>query len=122
MPTLECVLVWEVPFPPEGVEVDTTGSPNVVFAKDYCAGAGVEDYSQTGLSIYPNPSSSIFTIKIEQSDHYSIYFTTLSGQMVFSTEMEGTTHQIDLSSFQRGVYVITIRSNDFVTTRKIIKL
>jgi hypothetical protein len=36
--------------------------------------------------------------------------------------MEGTTQQLDLSSFQSGVYFITIRSKDFVTTRKIIKL
>ena len=122
MPTLECVLVWELPFPPEGLEVDTTSSPNVVFAKDNCPGVGLEDYSQTGLSIYPNPTSSILTIEIEQSDHYSIYITTLSGQIVFSTEMEGTTHQIDLSSFQKGVYVLNIRSEDFVTTKKIIKL
>jgi hypothetical protein len=36
--------------------------------------------------------------------------------------MEGKSHQIDLSSFQKGVYFITIRSKDFVTTRKVIKL
>ena len=36
--------------------------------------------------------------------------------------MEGPTHQLDLSSFQKGVYFITIRSNDFVRTRKIIKI
>ncbi len=122
MPSLECVRVWELPFPPEGVEVDTTFSPNVVFTTDYCPGVGVEDYIQTGLSIYPNPTSSILTIEIERSDHYSIYITTLSGQMVISTEMEGSTHQIELSSFQEGVYFITIRSKEFVITKKIIKL
>jgi hypothetical protein len=122
MPTLECVLVWELPFPPEGVEVDTTDSPNVVFGKDYCAAAGIEDDSQFGLSIYPNPTSSVLTIETGISGHYSIHVTTMSGQMVFSTEMEGTINQIDLSSFRKGVYVITIRSNDWVTMRKIIKL
>ncbi len=42
--------------------------------------------------------------------------------MIHRTEMEGTSHQIDLSTFQKGVYFITIRSKDFATTRKIIKL
>jgi hypothetical protein len=36
--------------------------------------------------------------------------------------MEGTSHQLDLSSLQKGVYLISIRSKDFVTTRKVIKL
>jgi hypothetical protein len=36
--------------------------------------------------------------------------------------MEGPSHHLDLSSFQKGVYLITIRSKDFVTKRKIIKL
>ena len=31
MPSLEQVCVWEIPFPPEGIHVDTTGSPNVNF-------------------------------------------------------------------------------------------
>jgi len=34
MPTLYKVCVWEMPFPPEGVIVDTTGSPNIYFSTD----------------------------------------------------------------------------------------
>jgi hypothetical protein len=45
-----------------------------------------------------------------------------AGPILIRQEIEGTSHQLDLSSFQKGVYFITIRSKDFVTTRKIIKL
>jgi hypothetical protein len=31
MPSLYKVCVWTMPFPPTGVAVDTTGSPNVYF-------------------------------------------------------------------------------------------
>ena len=31
MPTLFEVCVWELPFPPEGVDIDTTASPNIYF-------------------------------------------------------------------------------------------
>jgi len=34
MPSLYKVCVWEIPFPPVGVKVDTTGSPNVYFTTD----------------------------------------------------------------------------------------
>jgi len=36
--------------------------------------------------------------------------------------MDGPTLQLDLSSLQKGIYFITIRSKDFLTTRKIVKL
>jgi uncharacterized protein (TIGR02145 family) len=74
------------------------------------------------LQCYPNPTNDLLTIETEYPDHYSINITTLNGQLIYSTTMEGTSHQIDLSSFQKGVYFITIRSKDFVTTRKVIKL
>ena len=53
---------------------------------------------------------------------HTIEITSLNGQLFYSTKMEGTIHHLDLSSCQKGVYFITIRSNDFVTTEKIIKL
>ena len=40
---------------------------------------------------------------------------------ILKNDIEGTSHQIHLSPLQRGVYFITLRSKDFVTTRKIMK-
>ena len=37
LPSLNEVCVWETPFPPDGVDVDVTNSPNVVFTTD-CTG------------------------------------------------------------------------------------
>lgn len=34
MPTLTQVCVWTMPFPPDGLEVNTSGSPNVYFTTD----------------------------------------------------------------------------------------
>lgn len=77
---------------------------------------------QVVKAIYPNPMNNLLTVETEKPDHYSFEVKSLNGQLLFSKEMEGTTHQFDLSSFQNGIYFITIRSRDFVTTRKIIKL
>jgi len=37
MPSINEVCVWEMPFPPDGVGVDVTNSPNVFFTTD-CTG------------------------------------------------------------------------------------
>ena len=46
IPSLYEVCVWTLPFPPDGVHVNTTGSPNVEF-KD-CS-IGIEGYTQSEL-------------------------------------------------------------------------
>jgi hypothetical protein len=120
MPTLKQVCVWVTPFPPNGVGIDKTGSPNVYFTTE-CT-IGVEEQENDMISIYPNPAGETLTVETERLAHYFIEITSLNCQLMYSTEMYGSTRQIDLSSFEKGVYLITIRSEDFVTTRKIIKL
>ncbi|MCP4312343.1 MAG: T9SS type A sorting domain-containing protein [Bacteroidetes bacterium] len=212
MPTLYQVCVWELPFPPISVNLDTTGSPNVYFTTEcsdniapnilaadnlyqpvYIAatssedgmiylvpentekdigiirgvsidsveavanspinisissldngkfwlyardstgnisepkaftimGVGVDYKKAENVRIYPNPTDGILTINTENPNNTSIEITSLNGQKILIGEMEGTSHQLDLSPFQKGVYFITIRSKDFVTIKKIIKL
>lgn len=120
MPALEIVCVWDG-FKYDSIQIDTTGSPNVVFTT-VCSGTVIEGNDLSGLTIYPNPTSSILTIDTDQSDHYSIEITSLNGQTIYCADLERSSQEVDLSTFQKGVYFITIRSKDFVTTRKIIKL
>ena len=42
MPELVDICVWELPFPPEGVILDTTGSPNILFSTD-CMNVNIPD-------------------------------------------------------------------------------
>lgn len=81
-----------------------------------------ESYSANNFELFPNPVSDLLTIKTRYSAYQTIEITSLNGQQILIEEMKGTSHQLDLSSFRKGVYFITIRSEDFATTRKIIKL
>ena len=120
IPFLNEVCVWTIPFPPSGVEIDTTGSPNVYFTTD-CT-IGIEEPFFERFSISPNPTKDLLTIETAYHELYSIEITSLNGQLIFTAEMEGASHQIDLSSFQGGVYFITVRSKNFAKTEKIIRL
>ena len=72
--------------------------------------------------IYPIPTNNLLTIELNSPGQYMVEINSLNGQLLYSDRKEGPTLRIDLSSFHKGVYFITIRSEDFVTTRKIIKL
>jgi predicted GH43/DUF377 family glycosyl hydrolase len=83
---------------------------------------GINDFRSTSnIRVYPNPANDLLTIETDDPGQHTIEITSLNGQLLYSTLIEGPTHQIDLSTFQRGLYFITIRSRDFVKTEKIIK-
>jgi len=122
MPALTEVCVWTTPFPPAGMEIHISGSSNLYFTEN-CQGCftGIEDIGDAHISVYPNPVDEILTIQSVQPEHLSVEITTAGGQLISMHEMEGTTLQLDLSSYRKGVYLITLRSRDFLATRKIIK-
>lgn len=74
------------------------------------------------IKMYPNPTLGQLTVETGEAGFYQVKVISLSGQSVLSRNLEGPTLQVDLSGFRKGVYFITIRSRDFVSTRKIIKL
>jgi len=119
-PTLSKVCVWTMPFPPANVKIFYQGSPNVYFTTD-CS-VGIEETNLSILRYYPNPANNLLTIDSEQYDNYSVIISALNGQLLLNNEVEGHSHEIDLSSFQKGIYLITIRSKNIVVTEKFIKL
>lgn len=83
---------------------------------------GTENIRKSGLIIYPNPAIDLLTFQTSKTGRYFIEITSLNGQQIFSAEMEGTSNHINLSDFAEGIYIMTIRSKEFVETRKIMKL
>ncbi|MEN8203658.1 MAG: T9SS type A sorting domain-containing protein [Bacteroidota bacterium] len=75
-----------------------------------------------GFKVYPNPTSGLITIETAEPDLWHIEIISLNGQTVLSRNLEGPTLQMDLSAYKRGVYFITISSDKYTVTRKIIKL
>ena len=73
------------------------------------------------LQIYPNPTQGPVSIQTNREGSHDLVITSMNGQLLYDAKMEGSTHQVDLSSFTEGVYFITIRSEEFVATRKIIE-
>jgi len=82
----------------------------------------VKENTNEGISIFPNPAKELIIIETNKVGQYSIEINSINGQLIYSTRMDGSSHQIDLSSFRKGVYFITVKYEDFVTTKKIIKL
>ncbi|MFH0757461.1 MAG: T9SS type A sorting domain-containing protein [Bacteroidota bacterium] len=83
---------------------------------------GISSKVAREFRIYPNPTASEITIEANASGEYTLQLTKLNGQLLLEKEIADPTYILDLSPFARGIYFINIKSEDHVSTRKIVKL
>ena len=71
--------------------------------------------------IYPNPANDLITVETKILGPYSIELNAVNGQLIYSAKVQEPIHHIDISSYQKGMYFITIESADFTRVEKIVK-
>lgn len=74
--------------------------------------------SDLATTIYPNPVKDVAQIKSTEKIE-SVEIFNLVGQKVFAGKV--TDNQVNLSGLSKGVYIVTTKSKNGVTTTKIIK-
>jgi Leucine-rich repeat (LRR) protein len=117
MPNLQMVCIWFVPPP---IYINTTGSPNVYFTTECITDAHTPE-AIGEIRIYPNPDGYLLHIETGQPGPYTIEITSLNGRLLDITNLEGKTHQLDMTRYDKSVYIITVRSETFVRTGKVIR-
>jgi len=96
--------------------------PRAVVALGLETGVGIESTSSPEiLHIYPNPTTNLVTVQTNMTGRYSIEITSLNGQIIHSFVSNQDSQQVNLSPYPKGVYFITVRSNKYTITKKIIK-
>jgi hypothetical protein len=86
-------------------------------------GLGVNEiHNENSLTIYPNPSSGIFSIKLESANakkQLSVYNTL--GELVFSSIETAPEFTIDLSAQPAGIYLVNVFDGKNLVSKKVIK-
>jgi hypothetical protein len=85
-----------------------------------------ENVASNSVSVYPNPTNGIITVKIDnlQLNNATIKVINLNGQTVYANTLRtfaNGTSSIDLSNQANGVYFVQIVSEKQVITKRIIK-
>jgi hypothetical protein len=94
--------------------VNTNGSPNAVNS----TGLSVEDNVADIINIYPNPAKNILYIG-HNGERYDVEIYSLLGQPI-STAFD--VNQVDVSSFNQGIYLVKIKTENKVVVKRIMKL
>lgn len=78
-------------------------------------GAGISENLLSGVSIHPNPASD--HVKVTAPEGSKISLCDLSGKSI----VHSNAHDIDLSTIDRGVYLVNIQFNGKSVSRKLFK-
>ena len=70
------------------------------------------------LDLFPNPSSGIVQLKLEDAKPYQVIITDLLGKTVKRFKCGRANNTIDLSNYSRGVYVVSILDEETIIAQK----
>ncbi|MGB0917283.1 MAG: PKD domain-containing protein, partial [Flavobacteriales bacterium] len=89
-------------------------------------GVGIEEaFSEEQLSVYPNPNTGLFTVEVEldEPSEISIDLNNVLGQRVYQQNADQRNYwrkEFDLSSYVKGVYLLSVSTDKGVLRRRII--
>ena len=76
------------------------------------------------LKIYPNPSSGLVTVEIDNADNSKMTMDIIdaSGRIIYSNifHSENVLEELDLTSFSSGIYYVRIISKEYFGIKKLI--
>ena len=83
----------------------------------------VEETMTENVSIYPNPTNGLVTLRMDQVQGFDYEIYNLQGQQLLKGHSKGSETIIDLSAYPAGLYVVSIihDSSNIPVIRKIIR-
>lgn len=99
------------------IDLDPQGLP---FEVNGTTLAGVNDLTQNAIAVFPNPASNMITITGKSSiQNVSVY--NLAGQEVMKSTFNSQSAQLNISSLEKGNYILKATVDGKVQTVKFVK-
>ncbi len=77
--------------------------------------SSIQEFTETELLIYPNPSQDVFQISLESLDFDEYQLTTVNGQVIQSDNILDLNFTIDGSALLPGVYFLQLSSDESIS-------
>ena len=79
---------------------------------------GVENNSFEGISLYPNPATSVINLKNAGNSDIQVY--DILGKLIMSQNDISMNQEINVANFETGTYFIKISKDNNVTTKRFV--
>lgn len=85
------------------------------------AGLNVDQFSQTKLQCYPNPTNSFVNFESDNETITNFQIYDIQGRVLVDKIVNDKKFQVDVSSYQNGTYFVKVYTEKGTKTQKIIK-
>ena len=108
----------EVIFTVGETNVQETDTGNVHLSEgfigpDIAEALDIADYGiLSGVSIYPNPVTEIFSVRLTQRSHYEFYIFDLQGKRILSRQSQDANQTFDIGFLTAGSYLLIVIDRD----------
>ena len=96
----------------------TNKDATAVFSEN-CVTASNENFKVARISIFPNPTSGILNITVNEKADYTLL--NMRSQTLKKGILPTGKSEIDISSLARGIYLLSIKTDKGSFTEKVIK-
>jgi len=84
-----------------------------------CATAGINQFANNTINVYPNPAQNNFTVEVSTNDKQTLQVYDVNGKQVLTQTITGTTN-VDASNLTAGVYNISIANSIGVVNKRLV--
>jgi len=94
----------------------------VILSKDQPSfTVGIETNELEEASVYPNPATNMLHVNLpETGETVELILTDALGRVVYTTKTDATLETIDVSSFNKGTYILKMSNTNHALTKSII--
>ena len=82
----------------------------------------IENSFASSINLYPNPATNNLTIELGRNNKkVNVTITDITGKIIYATTANETNKiEVNTNEFAEGVYLVQVRSADFIATEKLI--
>ena len=80
-------------------------------------------HENENISCFPNPSNGIFEIELKSGSNFEIEVSDIIGNSIFRKSIiddSNSNTKIDISNKSKGIYLLSVKSENFHIVQKII--
>jgi len=82
---------------------------------------GTEDFNAASITVYPNPSNSVWNFNAGSNTISSLQIVDVTGKIVYSTAVNATQAAVNVSGFASGMYFARLASGNAIETVRVVK-
>jgi len=86
-----------------------------------CVGINQITTTLSGIKVYPNPTSGVFTVELKNASVKTIQVTDLTGRVIMTNASSNEKIDVNINTLANGIYYVKIQSDNTVEVIKVVK-